>query len=114
MAKLRKMLINELEKIPGIDVHLWTPDRDFMVIDYKGKEVAHFHGNNELDIRLSPKIVKREGLTHAPDRIGHRDRKNGGTWLIVRFTRQSHLAEMLRLVKMAIELRQGSSISQQS
>ena len=105
MAKLRKKLINELDKIPGIDVHLWTPERDFMVIDYKGKEVAHFHGNNEIDIRLSPEVVKREGLTHAVNRIGHPDRKNGGTWLIVRFTRESHLSEMVRLVKMAVKLR---------
>jgi len=105
MAKLRKKLIQELEKIPGIDVHLWKPDRDFMVIDYKGKEVAHFHGNNELDVRLSPQIVKRDGLTHAPNRVGHPNRKNGGTWLVVRFTRESHLAEMVRLVKMAINLR---------
>lgn len=105
MAKLRKLLIDELEKIPGIDVHLWKLDRDFMVIDFKGKEVAHFHGNNELDVRLSPDFVKREGLTHAPDRIGHPNRKNGGTWLVVRFTRKSHLAEMLRLVKVAIKLR---------
>ena len=99
------MLINELEKIPGIDVHLWKPDRDFMVIDYKGKEVAHFHGNNELDVRLSPEVVRREGLSHALNRVGHLNRKNGGTWLIIRFTRESHLAEMLRLVKIAITLR---------
>ena len=105
MAKLRKMLITELEKISGIDIHLWRPDRDFVVIDYKGKEVAHFHGNNELDVRLSPEVVKRDGLSHAPNRIGHRSRKNGGTWLVVRFTRESHLPEMVRLVKMAIELR---------
>ena len=52
MAELRKKLIDKLEMISGIDVHLWKPDSDFMVIDYKGKEVAHFHGNNELDIRL--------------------------------------------------------------
>ena len=107
MAKLRKLLIADLEKIPGIDVHLWKPDRDFMVIDYKGKEVAHFHGNNELDVRLSPEIVKRDGLTQASNRIGHLDRKNGGTWLVVRFTRESHLAEMVRLIKMAIELRKA-------
>lgn len=105
MAALRQKLINELEQISGVDVHPWKPDRDFMVIDYTGKEVAHFHGNNELDIRLSPKVVKRDGLTHAPDRVGHPNRKNGGTWLIVRFTRESHLAEMVRLIKMAIELR---------
>ncbi len=105
MAKLRKTLIAQLEDIPGIDVHLWTPERDFMVIDYKGKPIAHFHGNNELDIRLSPVFVKREGLTHAPNRVGHVNRKNGGTWLIVRFTRESHLAEMMRLIKVAIKLR---------
>ena len=105
MAKLRKVLIDELEKIPGIDVHLWKPERDFLVIDYKGKEVAHFHGNNEIDIRLSPEFVKNEGLTHAPNRIGHQNRKNGGTWLVIRFTRQSHLAEILRLIKVAIKLR---------
>jgi len=105
MAELRKKLIQKLEKIQGIDVHLWKPESDFMVIDYKGKEVAHFHGNNELDVRLSKEVVKREGLTHAPNRVGHPDRKNGGRWLIVRFTRESHLAEMERLIKMAIELR---------
>lgn len=105
MAELRKKLIKKLEKLPDINVHLWKPDSDFMVIDYKGKEVAHFHGNNELDIRLSKEVVKRDGLTHAPNRVGHPNRKNGGRWLITRFTRESHLGEMLRLIKMAIELR---------
>ncbi len=105
MAELRKKLINKLEKLSGIDVHLWKPESDFMVIDYEGKSVAHFHGNNELDIRLSKEVVKRDGLTHAPNRVGHTNRKNGGRWLIARFTRESHLSEMVRLVKMAIELR---------
>jgi len=105
MAELRKKLINELEKLSGIDVHLWKPDSDFMVIDYNGKEVAHFHGNNELDIRLSKAVVKRDGLTHAPNHVGHPNRKNGGAWLMARFTRESDLMEMVRLVKMAIELR---------
>lgn len=109
MAELRKKLIKELEKNTDIDVHLWKPDSDFTVIDYKGKEVAHFHGNNELDVRLSREIVKRDGLTHAPDRVGHLSRKNGGRWLIIRFTRESHLAEMMRLIKMAIELRERES-----
>jgi len=57
MARLRKILIAELEKIPGIDIHLWKPDRELR------------------------------------------------TWLVVRFTRESHLPEMVRLVKMAIKLR---------
>ena len=105
MAELRKKLIGKLEKIPGVDVHLWKPDYHLIVIDYRGKEVAHFHGNNELDVRLSKEIVKRDALMHAPDRVGHPDRKNGGRWLVIRFTRESHLAEMVRFIKMAIELR---------
>lgn len=40
MAELRRKLIVQIEKLPGINVHLWKPDSDFMVIDYKGKEVA--------------------------------------------------------------------------
>lgn len=105
MAELRKKLIKRLEKIPGVDVHLWKPDYHLMVVDYKGKEIAHFHGNNELDIRLSKAIVKRDGLTHAPDRVGHPDRKDGGRWLVIRFTRQSHLTEMMRLIRLAIGVR---------
>jgi len=105
MAELRKKLIKRLEGLPGIEVRRWKPDSDFTVIDYKGKEVAHFHGNNELDIRLSKETVKQEGLTNAPNRIGHLNRKSGGRWLIARFTRESRLAEMERLIKIAIKLR---------
>ena len=105
MASLKIQLIEKLEKIKGIDVRLWKPDHHLMVIEYNGKEIAHFHGNNELDIRLSEELVKREGLTHAPNQIGHPDRENGGRWLIVRFTRKHHLAEMERLIRLAIDLR---------
>ena len=105
MAELRKKLIEKLERLRGIDVHLFKPNSDLMVIDYEGKGIAHFHGNNELDIRLSKEVVKRDGLKNAPNRVGHANRKNGGRWLIFRFTRESHLAEAVRLVKMAIELR---------
>lgn len=105
MAQLRKQLISNLEQIPGVQVQLWRPDSELMVVNFKGKEVAHFHGNNEIDIRLSKEIVKRDQLTHDPNRIGHRDRKNGGRWLVVRFTRKQHLPEMERLVRMAIQER---------
>lgn len=105
MAKLRRKLIDQLNQIPGIDVHLHKPESNFMVIDYEGMGIAHFHGNNELDVRLSKEVVKRDGLKNAPNRVGHPKRKDGGRWLIVRFTRESHVAEMVRLVKLAIELR---------
>lgn len=88
MAELRRKLIYELEKYPGVDVHLWKPDHHLTVIDYKGQELAHFHGNNELDIRLSRDIVKRDGLTHAGNRVGHPNRKDGNRVLILRLEYQ--------------------------
>ena len=105
MAELRNKLIARLERIPDVEVRQWKSGSDFTVIEYRGKEVAHFHGNNELDIRLSKEVVQRDGLTHAPNHIGHPNRKNGGRWLMARFTREAHLGEMIRLVTMAIELR---------
>lgn len=110
MAELRRQLIGRLEKISGIDVHLWKPDYHLMVVAYKGKEIAHFHGNNEIDIRLSKAIVKRDGLTHAHNRVGHPDRKNGGRWLIIRFTRENHLQKIVRLIRMAIDVRDDESV----
>lgn len=104
MSGLRKKLTEKLIKQPGIDIRYWKPDHHLLVIYHNDREIAHFHGNNELDIRLSREFVKREGLTHAPNRIGHPERKNGGRWLIVRFTRQSHLTEIERLIKVATEL----------
>ena len=105
MAALRKKLIEKLEEIPGVEVRLWKPDYHLMVVNFKTKEVAHFHGNNEIDIRLSTEFIKTEGLKHAENRIGHPDRKAGSRWLIARFTRETHLPGIERLVKAAIDLR---------
>ena len=82
MSVLRKKLIQKLEKISDLEVRLWKPDSDFMVIDFKGKEVAHFHGDNELDIRLSKLVIKREGLVARPDCTGHPSRSKGSCWMM--------------------------------
>jgi hypothetical protein len=42
-------------------------DDGFSSLHFEGKEFAHFHGDNELDIRLGRDIIKREGLVHPTD-----------------------------------------------
>ncbi len=80
MSVLRKKLIEKLEKISDVEIRLWNPDSDFTVINYKGKEVAHFHGNNELDIRLSKEVAKRDVLcrTSLASIKAHRYDYDGG------------------------------------
>ncbi len=59
--KLRTWLEGELRKLPGITVGLWK-DTDLMCVFYRGKELAHFHDHEEIDVRLSQRFMKREKI----------------------------------------------------
>ncbi len=102
MAALRKKLVHELEKISGVEEKPW-PERDdgFSTLHYKGKEFAHFHNNNELDVRLTRGIIRQEGLVHPDNSYVHPNRSKNSQWIELRFTRSSHVDEIVRLVKLA-------------
>ncbi|MES3038799.1 MAG: luciferase family protein [Bdellovibrionota bacterium] len=102
MATLRKKLISELEKIPGLE------DRPSKVaggsaIFYKNKEIAHFHHDNEIDVRLTKKIIKLEGLTHPVDSEIHHHRSPSSEWIEIKFTKSEHIKEVVRLFKLALK-----------
>jgi len=101
VSKLKKQLILELEKIKGLE------DRPSKVaggsaIFYKNKEIAHFHHNNEIDVRLTKKIIRAEGLHHPTDSKFHQ-RNPSSEWIELRFRREAHLKEVVRLFKLAIK-----------
>ena len=103
MADLRKELIRRLEKL-GVEHRPW-PGREtgFASLYYRGKEFAHFHDDNELDLRLTKAVIVREGLVHPPDSRVHPNRAKTSPWIEVRFLTRAHLDHVLRLVKLAIE-----------
>ena len=70
MSGLPKELTQKLNSIPDVNVNLWK-DSDLLCVFYKGKEVAHFQGNNELDIRLTRAVMKREGLSPPKNTTSH-------------------------------------------
>jgi hypothetical protein len=101
MSRLRKELVKRLEKIPGLE------DRPSKVaggsaIFYHGKEIAHFHHDNELDVRLTKKVIKAEGLAHPEDSEFHRHRSPSSEWIELRFTKVAHLDEVVRLFELAV------------
>lgn len=101
MAKLRKDLIKKLEGIPGLE------DRPSKVaggsaIFYKGKEIAHFHHDNEIDIRLTRKVIRKEALNHPTDSKIHKHRSPSSEWIEIRFRKTNDLDEVVRLFKMAL------------
>lgn len=102
MGKLRSDLVKRLEKIPGIE------DRPSKIaggsaIFFKNKEIAHFHHDNEIDIRLTRKVIRREGLNHPSDSTIHKHRSPSSEWLEIRFKSAKDVDEIVRLFKMALE-----------
>ena len=102
MGKLKKDLVTALEKIPGLE------DRPSKVsggsaIFYHDKEIAHFHHDNEIDVRLTKKIIRKEGLNHYDDSTIHKHRSPSSEWIEIRFKTAKDVNEVVRLFKLALE-----------
>ena len=105
MPKLQATLISRLVDL-GVE-HVPYPDRDdgFCGLQDGGKELAHFHGFNEIDLRLTKNVIRSEGLTHPPDSEVHPKRGISSHWIELRFCRKSDLDEIVRLVQLAMKAR---------
>jgi len=103
MATLKQQLVKKLEAIPGVE-HQPYANRDdgFSALLYYGKDLAHFHNNNELDLKLTKGLIKREGLKHYSDSKAHPKRSANSPWIELRFTQSSDIDEVVRLVNLAV------------
>ena len=102
MVILKKELVKKLTEINGLE------DKPSKVaggsaLFFRGKEIAHFHNNNEIDVRLTKKIIRKEGLSHFEDSKFHKHRSPNSEWIELRYRRQEHLAEVVRLIKLALK-----------
>ena len=70
---------------------------------FKDKEFAHFHGENILDIRLSQKIIKAEGLSRDVTQVIHPNRSSNSIWIGIKFTNEEEVDHLIHLIKIAIK-----------
>jgi len=103
LNKLRQQLTKELLKIDGVTEKHW-PDRDdgFSSFEYHGKDFAHFHHDNELDVRLGKQIIKANRVPRPTDSEPHPNRAAGSPWIELRYHDVAEVEEVVRLIKMAI------------
>ncbi len=103
MTTLKQQLVQKLEAISGIEHRPW-PDRTdgFSAVRYRDKELAHFHNDHELDLKLTKSLIKQEGLKHYCDSKIHPKRSVNSPWIELRFTKSSDVDEIVRLVKIAV------------
>jgi len=105
MLSLRTKLTKQLEKIAGLEKTVMLGKHEgFTYFSFKGKEIAHFDNDNELDLRLTKKIIKSEGLIHPVDSKNHPKRaKTQPHWIVLQFKRETRIKEIIGLVKLAIQ-----------
>ena len=104
MSKLKESLTKKLLSISGVSEKFWpNEDGGFISFIYKEKEFAHYHPSNEIDLRLTKKVIAKEALTHPSDSTVHPKRAKGSPWIELRFSSIKEVNETFRLVKVATE-----------
>ena len=84
MTTLKQALIAELNQISGFEARP-SPVAGGTALFYQGKEFAHFHHDQELDLRLTRQVIKSLGLIHPPGSAQHPTRTAASQWIEVQF-----------------------------
>jgi hypothetical protein len=101
VSNLRKKLVQTLlAEIPGLDERA-SKVAGGSAFFYRDKEIAHFHHDTEIDLRLTKDVIKREGLKHRIDSKVHAGRSASSQWIELTFTEQAHIDHTVRLFKLA-------------
>ncbi len=69
-VSVRTELKRKLAEIPGLDVRSsrWGPRPAYYVGD---REIAHFHGEERMDVRLTKELIRHRRAEHAFDARVH-------------------------------------------
>jgi Family of unknown function (DUF5519) len=102
MSDLKKELVKQLERIPGLE-NRPSKVAGGSAIFFREKEIAHFHSDNEIDVRLTKKVIRQEGLIHPTDSKVHKNRAKSSEWFEIRFNDNKQVNEAVRLFKLALK-----------
>jgi len=104
MANLKQTLSKKILDIPGVTERFWENETGgFRSFIFKNKDFAHFHKGNELDLRLTRKVIAREKLKHPQGSVDHPNRAQGSPWIELRFETEDEVLNICRLVELAIK-----------
>ena len=96
-------LIEALVELPDVEMQVLTGKSEgFTYFTFKGKEIAHFDNDLEIDIKLSKKVIEEESLEHPKDSKSHPNRyKTKPHWIVIQLEKFT-LEEIVRLAKKVI------------
>ena len=103
--EMRDKLIGSLQALPDVTLSLWKAT-ELLCVYYNGKEIAHFQDIDEIDIRLTPAIIKQKGLTPPENSTSHPDRSKNSRWIVQSFQNEEDIVAVTELVEIAATLRE--------
>ena len=97
MGSLKTELLQQLKEVEGLEAR---PSKvaGGTALFYKGREFAHFHNDNEIDIRLTKALIKSLKLIHPPRSLFHPTRAASSNWIEVRFHTREEVTLVVGLV----------------
>jgi luciferase-like monooxygenase len=102
---VREEVEGALCRLPGLEPRPARSGRGFSYF-FEGQEIAHFHGEERIDVRLTRERIPELKARGAFDaRV--RTRGPSADWAAVRLSEPSDLSLALRLVKEAIRIHRG-------
>ena len=103
MESLKKELLIRLEEVEGLQA-LPSQVAGGTALFYKGKEFAHFHNDNEIDLRLTKRLIRSLGLSHPERSALHPTRALSSNWIEVRFHTSEEVRTAVQLVRQAVSV----------
>ena len=101
MVALKAALIAGLRNIDGVEDRP-SPVSGGSAIFFHGREFAHFHDENELDLRLTKKVIQALDLSHPPGSVHHPNRSPSSPWIELRYSNADDIENILKLVRLAV------------
>jgi Family of unknown function (DUF5519) len=97
----KQKLLQLLASVEGLTAEP-SPVAGGTALFFRGREFAHFHNDQELDLRLTSKVIRSLGLSHPSGSVHHPTRSRSSPWIEVRFQSDSEVERAAELVKLAV------------
>ena len=101
MAQLKAELLRRLRGIEGLEDRP-SPVAGGTALFWHDQPLAHFHDDHELDLKLTKKLIRTQGLTHPRDSVHHPNRAAGSAWIELRFHDAADVDRVCELVRLAV------------
>lgn len=101
MTIFKQKLLQLLASVEGVTVEP-SPVAGGTALFFRGREFAHFHNDNELDLRLTRKVISSLELSHPVGSLHHPLRAAGSPWIEVRFNSEREVQRAVELVVLAL------------